>query len=91
MCMYSSEDIKRAIEYANDVLKPVFLFCNPKYFNEVQREFKDSIFEVVSSPLVEENKLLIMNKADCKFPHLENIPKIDLEELKIFINNGGEE
>ena len=91
MCIYSSEDIKRAIERANDVLKPVFLFCNPKHFNEVQRMLNDSMFEVVSNPLVEENKFLIMNKADCKFPYLENVSRIDLEELKNFIDNGGEE
>ena len=91
MCIYSKEDIKAAIQRAYDLSHPLYCFCNPKYFELYQKELSNSLFEVVSSEKVEENKIYIINKADLKFP-FENsdIPRIDLTELKQFINEGGD-
>ena len=92
MCIYSAEDIKQALQHSHDMLQPVYLFCNPKYYECLKKELCETIFDVVSSPVVEEDKLYIMNKADFKFP-FENsdIPRIDLSFLDKLINEGGEE
>ena len=92
MCMFSSEDIKRAIQRAYDMLRPLYLFCNPKDFEVFQNELADTIYEVVSSPYVEKNKIIIINKADLKLPFEDSdIPRIDLSKLNQFIDKGGED
>lgn len=92
MCMYSDDDIKRAIERTYDMLHPLYLFCNPIHFEGMKKELSETMFEIVSSAVVEEDKILIVNKADLKYP-FENsdLPKINLKELKQFIDKGGEE
>ena len=92
MCNYSAEDIKQALQHSYDILHPVYLFCNPKHYEYLKKELDETIYDVVSSPIVEENKIHIINKADLELP-FENsdIPRIDLSFLDELINKGGEE
>lgn len=89
MCMYNNNDIQRALERANDILCPLYVFCNPIHFQDMKKELSGTIYEIVANPNVEINKIYIINKADLKIEN-SDLPKIDLSELKEFIDKGGD-
>lgn len=92
MLNYNIEDFKRTIQKINDILHPVYLFCNPIHFEDFRRELDETIFEVISNTVVEENKIYLINKADLMYPFGEpDIPKIDLSKLKEIIDKGGDD
>lgn len=91
MSNYNIEDFKRTIQKTNDILRPVYLFCNPIHFEEFRRELNETIYEVISSTVVEENKIYLINKADLMYPFGNpDIPKVDLSKLKEIINEDGD-
>lgn len=85
------EEIKELIKKTNDILRPVYLFCNPKHYDYFHKELSGSIYDVVSSVNIEEDKIYIMNKADTMLP-FENsdLPRVDLSFLDQLINKDGE-
>lgn len=86
------EKIEEMIKKTNDILRPVYLFCNPKHYDYFHKELSGSIYDVISNALVEEDKIHIINKADIMLPFEDSdLPRVDLSFLDQLINKGGEE
>ena len=74
MSIYNAKDIKGALEKAEDLLYPYYLFCNSSLKNEIEKMIKKEnlpIQKIIASDLVEQNKYYLVKKSDLTLTNYE--------------------
>jgi len=84
MCIYSSEDIKKAIERADELLHPFLILCHPDNEEQIKtilQEYKEefSCYSLETCIYVEKNKIYIIDKKNL---NVVNVLNEDIKDKK---------